>query len=222
MATNATPGAGKPRPWLLRHLGPVLSLALVGGIVAFIFIVYFTQPDLMDRLQGYGYLGAFVVSLVLNGTVLLPVGNMPLMASFGATLQVPLFVGLAGGLGAGIGEMTGYLLGRSGRGLIDSQGRIYVSVERWVKRWGWLAVFVLSVFPLIFDVVGIICGVLRMPVWRFFAACWLGRTVSYTAAAYLGSMWLRELPWWAYLGSLAVLFAGALAFARFMNQREAA
>jgi len=215
-------GGAKRRPWLIRHLAPVLSLLLVVAIVTAIFIVYFTQPDLLDRLEGYGYLGVFVVSVLLNGTVLLPVGNMPLIASLGATLQVPLFVGLAGGAGAGIGEMTGYLLGRSGRGLIDTRGRMYTSVERWVRRWGWLAVFVLSVFPLIFDVVGIIAGALRMPLWRFFLACWLGRTISYIAAAYLGAMWLRELPWWAYLVSLVVLLLGAWAFTKVVSQREAA
>jgi uncharacterized membrane protein YdjX (TVP38/TMEM64 family) len=221
MASSRPPGAGTTRSWPRRHLAPILSLVLVAGIITAIFIIYFTRPDVLDDLEGYGYLGAFVVSIVLNGTVLLPVGNMPLMASLGATLPVPLFVGLAGGAGAGIGEMTGYLLGRSGRGLID-RGRMYTSVERWVKRWGWLAVFVLSVFPLIFDVVGIIAGVLRMPPWRFFLACWLGRTISYTAAAYLGSMWLRELPWWAYLVGLVVLLLAALLFARVMSQREAA
>jgi membrane protein YqaA with SNARE-associated domain len=221
MENSPPAGAVKTRPWLRRHLPSILSLVLVVGIITAIFVVYLTQPDILDNLQGYGYLGAFIVSLVLNGTVLLPVGNMPIMASFGATLQTPLFVGLAGGAGAGIGEMTGYLLGRSGRGLID-QGRMYSSVERWVKRWGWLAVFLLSVFPLIFDVVGIICGALRMPTWRFFLACWLGRTVSYTAAAYLGSMWLRQLPWWAYPAGFIVLIAAAFLFARYMNQREAA
>ena len=181
------PGKTRRRPWFLRHLAPILSLLLVVAIVTAIFIVYFTQPDLLDRMEGYGYLGVFVVSLVLNGTVLLPVGNMALIASLGATLQVPLFVGLAGGAGAGIGEMTGYLLGRSGRGLIGG-GRMYASVERWVKRWGWLAVFVLSVFPLVFDVVGIIAGVLRMPLWRFFLACWLGRVLLYTGVAWAGVM----------------------------------
>jgi uncharacterized membrane protein YdjX (TVP38/TMEM64 family) len=222
MDSSQTPGAARPRPWFIRHLAPILSLLLVVAIVTAIFIVYFTQPDLLDRLEGYGYLGVFVVSLVLNGTVLLPVGNMALIASLGATLQSPLLVGLAGGVGAGIGEMTGYLLGRSGRGLIDNRGRMYTRVEGWVKRWGWLAVFILSVFPLVFDVVGIIAGVLRMPIWRFFLACWLGRTISYIAAAYLGAMWLKELPWWAYLVSLAVLFLAALAFTRLLNQREAA
>jgi membrane protein DedA with SNARE-associated domain len=64
-----------------------------------------------------------------------------------------------------------------------------------VKKWGWLAVFVMAIIPIVFDVVGIIAGALRMPVWRFFIACWLGRTVSYVVVIYLTSQGLKVLPW---------------------------
>ncbi|MCJ7605314.1 MAG: VTT domain-containing protein, partial [Dehalococcoidales bacterium] len=74
---------------------------------------------------------------------------------------------------------------------------------------GWVAIFFLSVFPFVFDVVGIIAGALRMPLWRFVLACWAGRTISYVTAAYLGSIWLREIPWWAYLAALLALIAVA-------------
>ena len=216
---------GKPpvsrRSWLRAHLAPFAGLVLAIGIIAGIMAVYFSNPDLIDELEGYGYLGAFVVSTILNATVLLPVSNMAIMASLGAALPVPLFVGLAGGAGAAIGELTAYVLGRSGRGLID-RSRMYTRLERGVKRWGWLAIFVLSVFPLVFDVIGIMAGALRMPWWRFFIACWLGRTVSYIAAAYLGAMWLKEIPWWAYPAGLVALLLATFIFSRLMNQRESA
>ena len=93
-------------------------------------------------------------------------------------MPMPWLVGVVGGLGAGIGEMTGYLAGRSGRGLL-ARNKVYNRVEGWVKKWGWLAVFVIVDCPFAFDVVGIIAGALRMPVWKFFIACWLGRTISY-------------------------------------------
>jgi uncharacterized membrane protein YdjX (TVP38/TMEM64 family) len=62
----------------------------------------------------------------------------------------------------------------------------------------------------VFDIVGIIAGALRMPPWRFFLACWAGRTISYTAAAYLGYLWLRDIPWWGYVIGFAVLIIAAL------------
>jgi uncharacterized membrane protein YdjX (TVP38/TMEM64 family) len=72
---------------------------------------------------------------------------------------------------------------------------IYTRIEGWVKRWGWIAVFLLSIFPFLFDVVGIIAGAMRMPVWRFFVACWLGRTIIYVVVASLASLGFRALPW---------------------------
>jgi uncharacterized membrane protein YdjX (TVP38/TMEM64 family) len=92
--------------------------------------------------------------------------------------------------------MTGYVAGRAGRDLL-AKNKIYVRVERWVQRWGMLAVFLLSMFPLLFDIVGIIAGATRMPVWKFFVACWLGRTIVYIAVAYIGSVVFKALPWLA-------------------------
>jgi uncharacterized membrane protein YdjX (TVP38/TMEM64 family) len=182
------------KTWGLSLAGLILAVA----IIITIMVIYFRDPDLINDLQGYGYLGAFIISVILNATVLLPVSNMAVMVSLGATLPVPLLVGVAGGIGAGIGEFTGYLLGRSGRELV-ARNTMYNRLETWVKRWGWVGVFLLSVFPLVFDVIGIIAGALRMPPLRFFAACSLGRIIAYSVAAYLGSIWLRSLPWWVFI-----------------------
>lgn len=215
MDNTIADGPGRIIAWLKNYIAPILGMALAVAIMTGILVVYFRNPDVLEDLEGYGYLGAFVISAILNGTVLLPVSNMAIIASLGATLPVPLFVGLAGGAGAAIGELTGYMLGRSGRGLI-ARNRMYNRLEGWVKRWGWVAIFILSVFPFVFDVVGIIAGALRMPLWRFVLACWAGRTISYVTAAYLGSLWLKEIPWWAYLAALLAL----IAFALFMGTRK--
>jgi uncharacterized membrane protein YdjX (TVP38/TMEM64 family) len=49
------------------------------------------------------------------------------------------------------------------------------------------AVFGLAVIPNpLFDIVGIVSGVLRIPVWRFFTACWAGNVIKATAVALAG------------------------------------
>ncbi len=58
-----------------------------------------------------------------------------------------------------------------------------------------VAVLVLSIFPFLFDIVGIIAGATRMPVWKFMVACWLGRTILYVSVAYLGSYIFKAIPW---------------------------
>lgn len=170
--------------WIKKHRIPLLGLLFAIAIIVAVSIIYVNNKDILKDLENYGYAGAFVISVLLNATIIIPVSNMAIIFSLGAALPSPLFVGLAGGIGAGIGEMTGYLAGRSGRGLL-SKNNIYNKVEKWVKRWGWIAVFILSIFPFVFDVVGIIAGAMRMPVWKFFLATWAGRTVSYVTVAYL-------------------------------------
>jgi membrane protein DedA with SNARE-associated domain len=180
--------------WLKKRITALAGLLLSLAIVAAIILVHLHNPNIFKELQEYGYAGAFIISVVLNGTILFPVSNMAVMMVLGATMPLPWLVGIAGGAGAGIGEMTGYLAGRSGRGLL-ARSKVYNRVESWVKRWGWLAVFIMSIVPFVFDVVGIIAGALRMPVWRFFLACWLGRTISYVFMVYMASLGLKALPW---------------------------
>jgi membrane protein DedA with SNARE-associated domain len=180
--------------WLKKRITALGGLLLSLAIMAAIILVYSHNPDISNKLGDYGYPGAFIISIILNGTIIFPVSNMVVMMALGATLPLPWLVGIAGGAGAAIGEMTGYLAGRSGRGLL-ARSKVYNRVEGWVKKWGWLAVFIMSIVPFVFDVVGIIAGALRMPVWRFFVACWLGRTISYVFMVYMASLGLKALPW---------------------------
>jgi membrane protein YqaA with SNARE-associated domain len=184
----------KTLAWFRKKVVPLLGLILALGIMLGIGYVYWRYPGIFRELQALGYLGAFLVSLILNATIILPVSNVAVIVALGGTLPIPAFVGLAGGIGAGIGEMTGYIAGRSGRRLF-ARSRIYTHVEGWVKKWGWIAVFVLSAFPVAFDIVGIIAGALRMPLWRFFVACWAGRTISYIVVAYFGQAIIGYIPW---------------------------
>ncbi|MBA7649982.1 hypothetical protein ES703_57781 [subsurface metagenome] len=74
--------------------------------------------------------------------------------------------------------MAGYVVGCSGRGVVGSN-KMYLKLVGWMQRWGAIAVFVLSIVPFFFDVVGITAGILRFPFWKFVLACWLGRTILY-------------------------------------------
>jgi membrane protein YqaA with SNARE-associated domain len=192
--TPKTLGGMRRLVWFRRRVLPALGLLVAIAIMVGIVYLYWRNPYIFRELRAYGYLGAFVISVILNATIILPVSNMAIIMTLGATLPSPLFVGLAGGIGAAIGEMTGYIAGRSGRGLLI-KNKVYTRVEGWVKRWGWIAVFIMSIFPFVFDIVGIIAGALRMPFWRFFLACWVGRMISYIFMAYMASLGFKVIPW---------------------------
>jgi len=192
--------------WVRNRLLPILGLLLVIGIVVGVFFFYRSYPERVEALEGYGYLGVFFISVLLNATIVLPAGNFLVLATMAAVLPpVPLMgfmlpsailVGLAGGIGAAIGELTGYAAGYSGQAIVSRQ-RVYTRLKGWVERWGMLTIFILSVVPLVFDLAGIAAGVIRFPLWKFFLACWLGRTILYLVIA-----WGGALGWEALLNFL--------------------
>ena len=199
MANSASsPGKTGVLAWIKKRLVALSGLILAVGIVTGIGIWYFHNPEFFkqENIARFGYLGVFVISVILNATIIIPVSNMTLILALGAALPMPWLVGVSGGFGAIIGEMTGYLAGRSGRNLI-AKNKVYVRVESWVKKRGWIAIFFLSALPFVFDVVGIIAGALRMPVWEFAIPTWAGRTISYVIVAYLGHYGMHLFPWFA-------------------------
>jgi uncharacterized membrane protein YdjX (TVP38/TMEM64 family) len=87
------------------------------------------------------------------------------------------------------------MAGYSGRGVV-SRWKLYNRMVEWLKRWGMLALFFLSLIPFFFDLAGIAAGVLRYPLWKFLIACWLGRTVLYIAMAFAGAWgWNVVMGW---------------------------
>ncbi len=185
-----TGGKMDKRDWIKKKFIPLLALLLVIAITVGLFL----YRDRVAELEDYGYLGAFLVSLVCNATVILPAGNILILSVLGAVLPSAIVVGLVGGAGAAIGEITGYMAGYSGRGLAQ-RSKMYNRVEGWMRRWGTLTIFIMSVVPFIFDLAGIAAGVLRFPFWKFFLLCWLGRTLLYIGAALAGAWgWEAVLP----------------------------
>jgi membrane protein YqaA with SNARE-associated domain len=182
---------------LQGKLIPLLGLLFVIAITVGIFYFYQQYPNKVDELKGYGYLGAFLISLTLNATVILPAGNVVILSALAAIMPSAILVGLAGGIGAAIGETTGYIAGYSGRAIVKKR-KMYRQVEGWVRRWGVLVIFLFALLPLIFDLAGIAAGVLRFPFWKFFLICWVGRTLLYILVALAGAWgWEAVLP---YLG----------------------
>ena len=185
----------KKKGWLSQRLVPILILLLIIAIMVSALYFYKAYPSRIDELKAYGYLGTFLISLVLNATVILPVGTFAVVATLGATLPSATLVGLVAGVGAAIGEITGYMAGYSGRSIVQRR-KIYARLEGWVKKWGALAIFILAIVPFLFDLAGMAAGALRLPFWKFFLACWLGRTILYIGMAWAGAWgWEAVLPY---------------------------
>jgi len=180
---------------LSKKLIPLLTLLLVIAITVCIFYFYQRYSDKIEELKAYGYLGAFIISLIGNATIILHGGTSAVISVLGAILPSAVMVGLASGAGAAIGEITGYMAGYSGRGIAE-KSRLYSRVEGWMRKWGVLTIFFFSLAPLVFDLAGIAAGALRFPFWKFFLLCWSGRTLFYIGVALAGAWgWGAVLPY---------------------------
>jgi membrane protein YqaA with SNARE-associated domain len=175
------------RPFLSRKLYLRISiLILVLGITAGIFVF----RDRLANLAAYGYLGAFLISLLSSATIILPVPGIAVIFALGATYD-PYLVGLSAGAGSALGELSGYMAGYSGEGVFR-KSKTYLRMEHWMRRRGSLVIFVLAFVPNpIFDLAGAAAGILRYPAWKFLFFCFLGKTPRSILVAFAGA-WALE------------------------------
>ena len=174
-----------------RYL-PVLGVLAFSVLVAALLVLF---GESVERLGDWGYAGAFLIMLINNATIILPAVGHALLVAAAQALGDPVLVGVVGGLGGTLGELTGYVLGMTGRRVVsrESLDRRLGRIPR--KLFG-LALFVFAATPLPFDVAGILAGTMRYSVWHFLLWVGLGKivnTVGIVVAGYYAIGWLQRL-----------------------------
>jgi membrane protein YqaA with SNARE-associated domain len=153
--------------------------------------VVLVPEDYIASMGGYGYVSVFILTLVANASILMPGPAIAAALLAGKALN-PWLVGLVSGVAAGLGETTGYLAGYTGSTLA-SRSRLYTRVEGWVQRWGALTIFILALIPSpVIDLAGIAAGTMRMRFSTYLLACLAGKTLRFTAIAWLGA-WIEQV-----------------------------
>ena len=128
-----------------RRLSLELKYAAIAVAIVLLFVVLHasgafrgvndTVTDGVNRLAGFGIVGIFLIALVANLSILVQIPyTLPLLSAAlgGASLQNLMGLGVASGLGAGIGAVASYkvadaLVGKSPR---LPEGR----TMRWIAR----------------------------------------------------------------------------------------
>ena len=172
---------------------PLVSLAATLALT----LLLIALPLNVDAWGAYGYVGAFMLTLLSSATVLVPSVALGAALKFGAANALnPLLVGLVSGIAAGLGESTGYLAGRSGGELAHVRERpTYQRIAGWVERRGMITVFILAALPLpLIDLAGLAAGALGLSFWRFELACLAGKITRFVPVAILGH-WLHLKGW---------------------------
>jgi membrane protein DedA with SNARE-associated domain len=180
---SAKPVAGVKRKSQLKYL-----LLLAAALLAIILVTVLVQrPTNFDEyIKSSGYIGVFLMAVIGSASPVWPLpGSWAIFIAAGLGLN-PIILGLLGGIGESIGELTGYTAGFGGQVALQRLKR-YAQVEKWMKRWGGLTIFVVSAIPNVFiKLATIAAGSLRYPLWRFFVFCWSGKTIKSLAFAFAG------------------------------------
>ena len=165
-------------------------LVAVAGLVAAALLLH----ERLD-LEKVGYAGLGLTVLLASGGLVVPIPSLATACAAGAFLN-PVYVALVAGTAGTLGELTGYFLGYTGRGILD-RSRLYQRLEGWTRRRGWLVLFVVALIPNpIFDLVGIAAGALRYPLWRFLGVVWMGKFCKFLILSYACAYsvdWLTDL-----------------------------
>ncbi len=185
-----TTPAEAPRSRASRYL-PLLAMALFSVAVAVFLLL---AQESLERLGDWGYAGAFAAMLVNNATIILPAVGQLIVAGLSASLN-PVLLGVVGGVGGTIGELTGYVLGVTGRRIVSVEN-LDRRLRRIPKRLFGPTLFVFAVTPLPFDVAGIVAGTMRYPVGWFLL--WVGagkilNTIAIAVAARYTIAWLERV-----------------------------
>ncbi|MBI4176825.1 MAG: VTT domain-containing protein [Candidatus Aenigmarchaeota archaeon] len=141
----------------------------------------------------WGYLGILAVQIVSSSTVFLPLPGLAVIFLYGAILN-PYLVGVVAGLGAAIGELTGYAIGHGGHGLITRKNKKFaVKVRSLLNKYNpFFVIIFFAAVPFPFDIVGVMCGLSRYDVKKFFLATFIGNSIKLSIVALAG---FYGLPW---------------------------
>lgn len=153
------------------------------GIILAITVASFwlaLNPRLVTSLGHWGYIGAFVISLIASATIVLPAPGLAIIIAMGPALD-PVLLGIVAGVGSAFGELSGYIAGATGSALIPAQHRQrFDQLHGLTSRYGAPLLTALAALPFpFFDFAGIVAGILRMNVLAFLVSVAIGKSIKY-------------------------------------------
>ena len=142
--------------------------------------------------RAYGTLGIFIISFLGN---CIPYSTIPyfafiiVYASSLRTLFDQILVAVAGGLGAALGKVVVYYIGRGVRKVLsdETKRRIKVFTDIAGKNI-FLAVFLFAALPLPDDVLYVPIGISGYSIIKFFIALLLGKIIITSMGVFFGSL----------------------------------
>lgn len=173
----------------MRNLTVFLVLLAILLIALFSYAEYLNAEKLLLGLQNYGLLGLFIATVLANASVLVII---PIDFVFFALGRIynPVILAFLIGIGAAIGEMTSYIVGMGSLEAIKRTGKIkeekIEEMKNRIGKKGMIIIFLGSMTPFPFDLIGIAAGMLHYNIYKFFIGTALGKIVRYGIIVYAG------------------------------------
>ena len=162
----------------------ILSVLILLVLVFFSIYLYINRQEIQNFAH-YGYPGIFLVSLLANSTIIFPLPGVLVTSAMGAVFD-PFWVAVTAGLGATLGEISGYLAGMAGKFVLEKKDW-YDRIMQAMQKYGAWMILVLAIIPNpFFDLAGIAAGVLRIPLWKFLLFCGIGKILKMLVFSYSG------------------------------------
>lgn len=177
-------------------------ILLVPEMVSPLVSFYYLMLDVATEM---GYPGVVIISFLGNAAILFPLPYMGVAFILGGVRDLsgtifvfdPWLIGILGGLGATIGEVTGYALGYAGNRFIEEeQTNGFLQIIEKYPRATPLVLWFLAATPIPDDVVIIPLGIARYPFWKVFIPQLIGKIMFLTGVAWAGRLsleWIENL-----------------------------
>jgi len=176
-------------------------LGIVGAVLTIVmaFAIIYYGEFVRQEMEGYSYLGAFLISILGGATIIVPVPMLAVVFALGGVMKYTWLVGLAAGLGEVVGALIIYMTGYGGgKALYESKhGKIQAAYERlmsMMERRGSLTLFILaSVINPFFYPAALAAGAMRFGLRRYFLICLLGKTIKSMTVVYAGYFGIKGI-----------------------------
>ena len=184
------------------------SAKIIVSFVLFVIFVYWVieSSSIINEsfVRNYGLVGVLVASMISNATVfvILPAveGILFIFSErYAVSFTEVAMYSFAAGLGAAIGEMTSYIMGLIGVKAAEKvKHKEFGKLDRikdLLGKKGMLFVFLGSLTPFPFDIIGIAAGVIKYDVKKFFVAALLGKITRFLIigfTAYYGINFVKD------------------------------
>lgn len=137
-------------------------------------------------LVQFGYIGVFLISLISALTIIFPIPYTLVIYALGSSLD-PILLAVASGVGAALGELSGYVLGYYGRAIISEQMKHRMEyMLKIFDRFGVVAIFLFALTPLPDDLLFIPLGMMRYSLVKAIIPTLIGKLLMSFIIAYSG------------------------------------